>query len=444
MSKLPMSKVCFRQISRNLPESKPQWEDLHNQRSGRFRDVLGFGQDEFPCTLALQESKTFQKKTNLKGYHQMLKGKDMTVAVLGGGNGAFATAAHLALRGLQVNLYEVPEFAESIMPVKEKGGIEFVHRDIEGLPTGFARLNVISTKADEVLSDADVAWLVVPAFAQKRFVEACAPYFRPEQILVFTPGNFGALEAASVLKDMGVKHLPKLVEAETMIYFALKEGPTKVFVGGYKNGMRVAALPGTETSRLLPILQECYPSLQAAGSVLETGLGNANTVVHAPILLLNAGRVDSPEDFIFYHEGCTPSVGRIVEALDRERVAVGQAVGLNLPPMRDVLLKYYGHQGAKGETLTEVLATNPAYAGRFAPQTMQHRFLTEEVPYSMVLLEELGGLTGISTPINSSLINLANEILDTDFRRTDRGLRSLGLGELSVDELKDLVGHQRH
>lgn len=373
----------------------------------------------------------------------MPKRKEMTIAVLGGGNGAFATAAQLSLQGFRVNLYEVPELAESIMPVKERGGIEFRHRDIEGLPTGFARLNVISTKADEVLAEADVAWLVVPAFAQKRFSEACAPFFHQSQIIVLTPGNFGVLEFARLLRETAGNNLPILVEAETMIYFALKEGPTKVFVGGYKNGMAVAAFPGGETSRVLPILQECYPSLRAANSVLETGLGNVNTVVHAPILLLNAGRAESSHKFIFYHDGCTQSVGRIVEAVDRERVAVGRALGLSITPMRDVLLNYYGHQGAAGETLTEVLASNPAYAGRFAPQKLEHRFLTEEIPYSMVLLEELGALTGISTPITSSLINLANEILDVDFRLAARSLKSLGLGELSVDELKEVVGHQK-
>lgn len=60
----------------------------------------------------------------------------------------------------------------------------------------------------------------------------------------------------------------------------------------------------------------------------------------------------------------------------------------------------------------------------------------------MVLLEELGTLTGIPSRITSSLINLANEILDADFRYTARALTSLGLGEVSVDELKDLMGHR--
>ena len=56
-----------------------------------------------------------------------------TVAVLGGGNGAFATAADLALRGFTVNLLEVPQFAENIAGAREAGGIEFENRGVPGL-----------------------------------------------------------------------------------------------------------------------------------------------------------------------------------------------------------------------------------------------------------------------------------------------------------------------
>jgi len=370
-----------------------------------------------------------------------MKTNKMTIAVLGGGNGAFATAAHLALEGFRVNMYEVPELEENIAPVRERGGIEFKHRDIPGLPSGFARLNVVSTDPSKVLADAEVVWLVIPSFGQKRFAETCAPYLKPEQIIVLTPGNFGgAIEFASVLKDKGLKELPKLVEAECMIYFALKDSPAGIFVGGFKRGMAVAAFPGTDTPKVLPRLRECYPTLVGVGSVLETALRNGNLVVHAPIMLLNTGRVESKEGFVFYHEGCTPSVGKIVEAVDRERVAVGKGLGLRLPTEYDVDVKWYGYQGAGGKNLTELLSTNPAYTGRPAPRTMNHRFLTEDIPYGMVPVESLGVKVSVPTPIISSLINIANEMLGVDLRKEARDLKKLGLDGLSIEQLKEYVG----
>ena len=46
------------------------------------------------------------------------------VTVIGGGNGAFATAADLTIRGNQVTLFELPRFAAGLSEVIEKGGIE--------------------------------------------------------------------------------------------------------------------------------------------------------------------------------------------------------------------------------------------------------------------------------------------------------------------------------
>ena len=36
-------------------------------------------------------------------------------------------------------------------------------------------------------------------------------------------------------------------------------------------------------------LKEIYPKLERTNNILETGLSNINTVLHAPILALNAG-----------------------------------------------------------------------------------------------------------------------------------------------------------
>ena len=44
-------------------------------------------------------------------------------AVLGGGHGGFCMAADLTLRGFEAHLYELPEFAWTIEPVVEAGGI---------------------------------------------------------------------------------------------------------------------------------------------------------------------------------------------------------------------------------------------------------------------------------------------------------------------------------
>jgi opine dehydrogenase len=71
---------------------------------------------------------------------------------------------------------------------------------------------------------------------------------------------------------------------------------------------------------------------------------------------------------------------------------------------------------------------------------MNHRFLTEDIPYGMVPVESLGARLGVPTPIISSLINIANEMLGVDFLKDARDLKKLGLDKLSIQELRQYVG----
>ena len=115
----------------------------------------------------------------------------LKIGVLGGGNGAFITAADLALRGFDVNICEVPEFEKNISLAKENKGIKLEVKGNPGLKGGFAKLNKVTTDIKEAIEDREVIFLIVPAFAQKRFAEWGAKYFSPEHIIVLEPGNFG-------------------------------------------------------------------------------------------------------------------------------------------------------------------------------------------------------------------------------------------------------------
>ncbi|HBY93059.1 MAG TPA: NADP transhydrogenase subunit alpha [Chloroflexi bacterium] len=366
---------------------------------------------------------------------------DVTITVLGGGNGAFAAAADLTLKGATVHLLEVPELApDTIAPVQTRGGIELVNSDVAGVAAGFAPVAVVTDDPEAALAGADMVLYVVPAYAERRFTEFCLPYFRPEQLVVLFCGSFGgALEVASLLSRRSGM-LPTIAETEQLVYGAFKQNATTVKVGGLKAGLACAALPATQTRAVLERLQPLFSGFQTAPSVLHTSLRNLNPVVHAPVSLLNAGRTaaDKPK-WRYYWEGVTEPVGRVVERVDAERVAVGQALGMALPGAREVLLSWYEHQGARGRTLGEVMSTNPAYEIAWAPQTLNHRFLTEDIPFGLVPLEALGRAIGVSTPVISALITLGSELVSTDFRTEGRTLARLGLEGLSSEEIRRQV-----
>jgi opine dehydrogenase len=362
------------------------------------------------------------------------------VAVLGGGNGAFITAADLAGRGHAVRIFEAPEFGGALSGVKEKGGIKLEVRAGLRLPDGFHSVEAVDDP-ERAVAGAEAILLVVPAFGQKRFAELVGKHLQDDQVVVLSPGNFGgAIEFAQGIRQAGCSGRPIIMETECMIYSGFKDGPASCWVSGFKEGMLAAAFPASDGQKGIKAIQALYPQCRQAQNILETGLGNVNTVFHAPILVLNAGRVEADKDeFLFYWEGCSPSVGRVVEGVEAERLAVGKALGTPLAPFHDVMIQWYGHQGAKGESLSSVMSTNPAYEWDTAPRKLQHRFLLEDIPYGMVALEDLGRLVGIPTPLTTAVVELGCALLGEALRGRARSLPSLGLDRLSLPEFRRVV-----
>lgn len=360
------------------------------------------------------------------------------IAILGGGNGAFCHAADLAIKGFGINLYEVPEMAQNLDGVKKEGGIELKLFGDPGIEPGYAKIRKVTTNIEDAVSDAEIIIVVVPAFAQKRFAEIAAPYLRSDQLILLSPGNFGGcLEFTRALERCGSEATPLICETECMTYSGFKSGPAEVEIAGYKRGHSMAAFPGKRTGEALERLQPIFPTLKAAQTILETGLRNVNTVMHPPMVVLNAGRIEYTQgDFLIYWEGVTQGVGNAVERVEAERLEIGDALDIELTPTRDVLIEWYAHSGAKGDRLSEVMRTNPVYELDSAPPELNHRFLTEDIPYGMIPMERMAKFTKVNTPVITGIIELASALLNRDFRSEARDLDALGLQGLSLEEMK--------
>jgi len=73
--------------------------------------------------------------------------------------------------------------------------------------------------------------------------------------------------------------------------------------------------------------------MEAAENVLQTSLQNGNPIIHPAVTLLNAGLIERTQgDFLFYEEDITEGVGRLIKAVDDERVAIGGRLGIRILP----------------------------------------------------------------------------------------------------------------
>jgi opine dehydrogenase len=354
--------------------------------------------------------------------------------VIGAGHGGKAMAAHLALMGFPVTLYNRTQ--AHIAAIAARGGIDVESYD--GGPRGFGQLALVTSDIHAALAGADVVMVVVPSSAHAAIAASAAPYLHDGQIVVLHPGRTcGALEFAKVLADRSCLADVTVAEAETFLYASRSDGPAQTRIFRIKEAVPLAALPATRTGQVLAALRAAYPQYIDGVNVLHTGLNNMGAIFHPALTLLNAGRIESTHgDFQFYIDGVTPSVAGVLEVLDRERVTVAASLGIRARSAMDWLEMAYN---ASGANLNEAIHNQPGYYGIKAPSTLSHRYIFEDVPMSLVPIAALGQHYGVSVRGMDSIIQLACIIHKTDYWRRGRTPTKLGLAQLSVSELTQFV-----
>ncbi|MGI6343464.1 MAG: NAD/NADP octopine/nopaline dehydrogenase family protein [Bacillota bacterium] len=349
-------------------------------------------------------------------------------AVLGAGHGGQAMAGHLAYLGFQVSLYNRSE--ERLTPIRASEGIA-----LDGVVEGFGALPVVTTDMGEALAEADVIMVVVPANAHRFMAEQCAPHLRDGQIVVLNPGRTGgALEFLNIIRQRGVQADVVVAEAQTLIYAARNNNPAQVTIYGIKNSIPVGALPSHRIPEVVRALRSAFPQFVPGDNVLKTSLDNIGAIFHPALTILNAGRIEATHgDFEFYMDGVTPSVAQILESMDEERISVAAALGIQATSARNWLYVAYN---AVGRNLYEAMQNNVGYNGIKAPTTLYHRYITEDVPMSLVPIASLGDLLGVPTPTFRTMIHLASILHDQDYWLIGRTAEQMGLAGLDVAAIR--------
>jgi opine dehydrogenase len=348
----------------------------------------------------------------------------LTVAILGAGHGGCAAAADLTRRGHRVRVHA--RSAARLAPLRERGGVE-----ARGVQTGFVPLPVLTTDVAEALAGADLVMLVVPSVAHEHYARALAPLLRPDLPVFLNPGHTGGgLHFVHELRRAGYAGDVRTCETVTLTYIARLEGPATVGIYSYVRRLGFAAFPGRHAGELYGLVHPLYPEVVPAGSVLETGLGNMNAVFHPPGMLMNAGWVEATGGgFLFYREGITEAVGRVVAAVDAERMAVAEALGI---PARSFLDTFFRaglttpEAHASGSIARACRESGPNATIR-APASLDHRYVHEDVGYGLVPFAAFGRLAGVPTPTIDALVHLVSEATGIAYGETGLTLEKMGL-----------------
>ena len=350
--------------------------------------------------------------------------------VIGAGHGGLAMAGHLSLQGFQVRLFN--RTPDRLRPVQVRGGV-----DVTGEVMGFAKLAMATDKPEEAFAGADVIMIAVPATGHATIAEICAPHLKPGQIVVLNPGRtFGAIEFYQTLRRHDCVADVTIAETQTFIYASRVSGPGQVKIFRIKNSIPLATLVAHRIPDTLRTISQAYPQFVPGDNIFKTSFDNIGAVFHPAIVILNAGWIDDQDDFEFYHQGASPSVASVLEKLDAERVAVAAALGIHAMTAREWL--YFAYDAA-GKTLREAMLANPGYHVILAPHQTDMRYITEDVPCSLVPMSSIGKQLGVPTPVMDSLISLAAAMHGRNYWEEGRTVEKMGIDKLSLKELRLLA-----
>lgn len=340
------------------------------------------------------------------------------IAIIGAGSGGRAFAAYLAKNRFRVNLIyrTLPKIARiaKTRKILTKGAIHGVYK-----------LNLVTDNYALGLKDVDFILYVVPASAHRSITKAILPYLQQNQVILLNPGRtWGAIEVHNIIRKFNPYIRVLVGETQTLLFTCRAIEDFGVDIIRIKNEVDYCFYPEKLNLILQKFLKRIFPQLNPVSDIRITSLNNIGALVHPTTSILNAGAISRGGNFHFYTDGVTPAISRVIQKVDEERMQIMIALGLKVQSFIEWANKVYGcQQGSYYETFKNILP----YQGIKAPQSLQVRYITEDVPTGLVPLASLGKKLGIPTPGINSIINLANILFNFDFINNGRTISNVGL-----------------
>ena len=174
---------------------------------------------------------------------------EKTIFVCGAGHQGLAMAAHLALCGYDVHLWNRTQ-QHIAKIIKDKK----IH--CNGYINGDAELSKVSSDIAEVVSD--FVMVTTPSTAHKDVAVRLAPFVHKEMVIILNPGRtFGAIEFAEELKKCGVTEMPHIAETQSIVYTCRKTNDNSVTIFALKDKVKIASIKRSDGDYIWNKMPRC-------------------------------------------------------------------------------------------------------------------------------------------------------------------------------------------
>jgi opine dehydrogenase len=346
-------------------------------------------------------------------------------AILGAGGVGLGMAALVSSKDMEVCLWApTPSGIEPLLagkPLISKGVLE------GELPVS------VSLDIGTAVKGADVIIIAVPGNGHRAVMDLLAPHVREDQVIAISSHmSLSALYLSRLLSTRGLA-CPISAWATTATTSA-RAGAGKVHVTTVRQHIVASTLRREDwrgaMERLTAIFGDVFVQ---ATDLMAVTLTNVNPEVHLAVALCNLTRMEYGEKWGSYH-GISAAVGRLIEALDRERLDLAARLGLAVHTVQEHLHESFGLPiGSVAEMAAEQHVRRKGASP--GPATLEHRYVTEDVPFGIVPMVEFGRIAQVDMSLHEAGLRLIDALYGRSFTAENDILPRLGIDNLSGQEL---------
>ena len=334
----------------------------------------------------------------------------MRVAILGAGSIGFGTAALLARDGHEPVLWSPSGRRTAALaagaPLQATGLVEGSTHP------------VIAASCADALAGAAAALVAVPGPGQRAVMDAMAPHLRPDQPVIFSSHmSFSLLYLQQVRAQHGTA--PPLIAWGTTVLTGRQStpgpaaAPTAVRVANVRAKVDLAVAPGDDLDAALALCTALFGDrFVPRDGLAAIALSNLNPQNHLALALCNLTRMEKGEHWLQYAH-ITPAVGRLLEALDRERLAIAAAFGVQVRTLHQHFRLSFA---AEGDSMAEQAASlSRRGADVAAPASLDTRYVLEDVPFGLWPTICLARRAGVAAPLHEAGVAMMSALYGRDF-----------------------------
>ena len=281
------------------------------------------------------------------------------------------------------------------------------------------RLFAISNNPEEVISNADIILLCLPAFLVESTLVEIKPYLSSNAIVGSVVGNTGFfLFAHKIFTETPIG----LFAFQRVPYISrVVEYGKEASLLGYKDQLLMATENIVDKQGFCSLISNlfCTPT-SLVDSFYEVTLSNSNPILHTGRLYSMwkdcIGKVYDKNP-LFYHDW-TDEASNIIIQMDNEFSALLEALKIPRTHLK-TLLEHY--EVVDAQTLTQKLKSIPSFATILSPMNeidggwipdFSSRYFTEDFPYGLSFIYDLAHLHNIKCPTIDLVYNWGIDMIN--------------------------------